>query len=56
MLIGAVVRDRRMIAMTDDLQIQPGDRVIALVNGAALAESEVLLAGDINDDAQGAGA
>ena len=54
MLIGAVVRSGRMIAVTGDLQIEPGDRVIALVNGAALAESEVLLTGDKSGDAQDA--
>ena len=52
MLIGAVVRGRRMIAVTGDLQIEPNDRVIALVNSAALADSEALLAGDNGDETQ----
>ncbi len=56
MLIGAVVRDRRMLALTDDLQIEPGDRVVAIVNSAALAASEVLLAGDKSNEMRDSGA
>ncbi len=52
MLLGAVVRDGRMLAPTGDTQVEPGDRIIALVNGAALEAAEALLTGDVSEEEQ----
>jgi trk system potassium uptake protein TrkA len=52
MLLGAVVRDGRMLAPTGGTQVEPGDRIIALVNGAALEAAEALLTGDVSDEEQ----
>jgi trk system potassium uptake protein len=56
MLLGAVVRDGRMVAPYGELQIAPGDRVIALVGANALQAAESLLAGDANLDTRYPGA
>ena len=50
MLLGAVVRDGRMVAPNAEMQIAPGDRIIALVNGETHEAAEALLAGDASED------
>jgi len=52
MLVGAIVREGRMIAPSDDMHIEAGDRVIAVVGTNALQAAEALLAGDSTDGVQ----
>ncbi|MBX9758190.1 MAG: NAD-binding protein, partial [Beijerinckiaceae bacterium] len=46
MLVGAVVREGKMISPDTGTRIEPGDRVIALVQSDILQQAEALLAGD----------
>jgi trk system potassium uptake protein TrkA len=50
MLIGAIVRDDRVIIPTSSTKIEAGDRVIAVVTYRALRKAEALLAGPSQDE------
>ncbi|MBJ6124349.1 Trk system potassium transporter TrkA [Microvirga splendida] len=50
MLIGAIVRDDKVIIPTSSTTIEAGDRVIALVTYRALRKAEALLAGPHRDE------
>jgi trk system potassium uptake protein TrkA len=45
MLVGAVMRDSDVIIPTGDSQVQPGDKIIAVVTYKALRKAESMLAG-----------
>ena len=51
MLIGAIVRDDRVITPTTTTVIEPGDRVIALVTYRDLRKAEAIMAGPSRDEA-----
>ena len=50
MLIGAIVRDDRVIIPTSSTTIEAGDRVIAVVTYRALRKAEALLVGSLRDE------
>jgi trk system potassium uptake protein TrkA len=54
-LLGAVARGGRMMGLTGDLRIEPGDDVVVLVRADALSAAEELLAGEAGADQQGQG-
>ena len=49
MVVGAVVRDGAMLALSDGLRIEPGDTFVAIVTPESLAQAEALLAGEAGD-------